>query len=68
MQSFEGDGRTAATRPELTFELRAAVMRRHRDPRALLEPILAAIEGGETTRDVRDARALLAELPIFDSL
>jgi predicted ATPase len=33
-----------------------------RDPRALLEPILAAIEGGETTRDVRNARALLAEL------
>jgi predicted ATPase len=31
------------------------------DPRALLEPILAAIEGGETTRDVRNARALLAE-------
>ncbi|MGA2792865.1 MAG: hypothetical protein ABSE69_04925 [Roseiarcus sp.] len=33
-----------------------------RDPRALLEPILAAIEGGGTTRDVRNARALLAEL------
>ena len=32
------------------------------DPRALLEPILAAIEGGETTRDVRNARALLAEI------
>jgi predicted ATPase len=32
------------------------------DPRALLEPILAAIEGGETTRDVRNARALLAEM------
>jgi hypothetical protein len=32
------------------------------DPRALLEPILAMIEGGETTRDVRNARALLAEL------
>jgi predicted ATPase len=31
------------------------------DPHALLEPILAAIEGGETTRDVRNARALLAE-------
>jgi predicted ATPase len=31
------------------------------DPGALLEPILAAIEGGETTRDVRNARALLAE-------
>jgi class 3 adenylate cyclase len=32
------------------------------DSRALLEPILAAIEGGETTRNVRNARALLAEL------
>jgi len=32
------------------------------DPRALLEPILAAIEGGEATRDVRSARALLAEI------
>ena len=32
-----------------------------RDPRALLEPILATIEGGETTRDVRNARAVLAE-------
>jgi predicted ATPase len=31
------------------------------DPRVLLEPILAMIEGGETTRDVRHARALLAE-------
>jgi len=30
------------------------------DPRALLEPILAAIEGGENTRDVGNARALLA--------
>ena len=29
--------------------------------RALPEPILAAIEGGEDTRDVRRARALLAE-------
>ena len=28
----------------------------------LLAPILATIEGGETTRDVRAARALLAEL------
>jgi tetratricopeptide (TPR) repeat protein len=33
------------------------------DPRELLEPILAAIEGGETTRDVRHARALLVEAP-----
>jgi hypothetical protein len=32
------------------------------DPRALLGPILAMIEGGETTRDVRNARALLAEI------
>jgi class 3 adenylate cyclase/tetratricopeptide (TPR) repeat protein len=32
------------------------------DPRAPLEPILAAIEGGESTRDVRAARALLAEM------
>ena len=32
------------------------------DPRALLEPILAAIEGGERSRDVRDARTLLAEI------
>jgi class 3 adenylate cyclase len=32
------------------------------DPGALLQPILAAIEGGETTRDVRNARALLAEI------
>ena len=52
------------------LELRAAVdlARLWRDtgtdgePRALLEPILAAIEGGETARDVRNARALLAEL------
>jgi hypothetical protein len=32
------------------------------DPRALLEPILAAIEGGEALPDVRNARALLATL------
>jgi hypothetical protein len=32
------------------------------DHRALLEPILAAMEGGETTRDVRAARALLADI------
>jgi predicted ATPase len=32
------------------------------NPRALLEPILAAIEGGESTRDVRNARAILAEI------
>ena len=51
------------------LELRAAtdlarLRRRHgspTDPRALLEPILAAIEGGETTSDIRNARAFLAE-------
>ena len=32
------------------------------DPRALVEPILAAIEGGETTRDVRNAHALLEDI------
>jgi class 3 adenylate cyclase/tetratricopeptide (TPR) repeat protein len=32
------------------------------DPRAMLEPILAMLEGGETTRDVRNARALLAQM------
>ena len=32
------------------------------DPRAMLEPILATLEGGEMTCDVRNARALLAEL------
>jgi predicted ATPase len=32
------------------------------DPRALLEPILETIEGGEKLRHVREARALLAEL------
>src|SRR5229473_6702852 len=32
------------------------------DPRAMLGPVLATIEGGETTRDVRNARALLAGL------
>ncbi len=52
------------------LELRAATdlarlwreTRSDNDPRALLEPILAMIEGGATTRDVRNARALLAEL------
>ena len=51
------------------LELRAATdlarlwrnMGSHNDPRALLGPILAGIEGGETTRDVRNARAWLAE-------
>ena len=32
------------------------------DPRALLEPVLAQIERGEATRDVRAARALLADI------
>ncbi len=32
------------------------------NPRPMLEPILATLEGGETTRDVRNARALLAEM------
>jgi hypothetical protein len=52
------------------LELRAATDLAHlwrdtgspNDPRTLLEPILAAIEGGEEMRDVRDARALLAEI------
>jgi class 3 adenylate cyclase/predicted ATPase len=52
------------------LELRAATdlvllwreIRSDCDPRGLLEPILAGIEGGETSRDVRNARALLAEL------
>jgi hypothetical protein len=47
----------ARTQEARLLELRAA-----NDPRALLEPILAAIEGGEATRDVRAARALLAEV------
>jgi hypothetical protein len=29
---------------------------------SLSEPIFAAIEGGENTRDVRNARALLVEI------
>ena len=53
----------------LFLELRVAIdlarLRRDtgspNDPSALLAPILAQIEGGETTRDVRNARALLAE-------
>jgi class 3 adenylate cyclase/tetratricopeptide (TPR) repeat protein len=52
------------------LELRAAVdlaqlwrdTGSNKNPRAMLEPILARIEGGETTRDVRNARALLTEL------
>src|SRR5450631_503768 len=52
------------------LELRAAVdlaqlwrdTASNSDPRAMLQPILAAIEGGETTRDVRNARAVLAGL------
>jgi hypothetical protein len=52
------------------FELRAATdlarlwrdVDSPNDPRALLVPILGAIEGGKTTRDVRNARPLLAEI------
>jgi class 3 adenylate cyclase/predicted ATPase len=52
------------------LELRAATdlarlwrgSRADRNLRGLLEPILAMIEGGETARDISDARALLAEL------
>ena len=52
------------------YELRAAtdLARLRRDagsadhPRALLEPILAAIEGGETMPDIRNARAVLTEI------
>jgi predicted ATPase len=52
------------------FELRATMelARLWRDARpaaelrALLEPLIAAIRGGDETRDVRDARAFLAEL------
>jgi hypothetical protein len=32
------------------------------NPHTLLEPILAAIESGERTRDVRNAHVLLAEI------
>jgi hypothetical protein len=32
----------------------------NRDPRPLLKPALAGVEGGESTLDVRRARALLA--------
>ena len=49
------------------LELRAATdlarlwrdIRPDKDPHALLQPILATIEGGETARDVRNARSLL---------
>jgi predicted ATPase len=49
------------------LELRAAIdLARLRcetgSPRALLEPIFAQVESGETTRDVRNARELLAEI------
>jgi predicted ATPase len=51
------------------LELRAALdlvalwrkTRPERHPRSLLEPILAGIEGGEATRDVRSARALIGQ-------
>jgi len=32
------------------------------DPRALLQSIIAEIDGGEGAKDVRNARALLAEI------
>jgi hypothetical protein len=52
---------------ELRAATRLACLRRDigspNDPPALLEPLLSAIEGGETTRDVRNARAFLAEQP-----
>jgi len=52
------------------YELRAATelarlwreSRPAAELRALLEPLVAAVQGGEDTRDVRDARAFLAEL------
>jgi class 3 adenylate cyclase len=58
----------ARSQEALILELRAATdlaqLRRDggagADPGTLLEPILAAIEGGETTGDVRKARALIA--------
>jgi class 3 adenylate cyclase len=60
----------ARSQEALMLELRAATdlaqLRRDAgsgaDPRELLEPILAAIEGGETTGDVRKARALTAAI------
>jgi hypothetical protein len=51
---------TGATRP--TSLGSGAKRVRPMIPVALLEPILAAIKGGEDTRDVRNARALLAEI------
>jgi predicted ATPase len=58
---------TARQQEARLHELRAATELarlggRNRDRRMLLEPILDVIEGGEETRDVRDARALLLEL------
>jgi predicted ATPase len=60
----------ARTQEARLLELRAANdlaqlwrgTRANDDLRGLIVPILATIEGGETARDVRDARALLAEL------
>jgi tetratricopeptide (TPR) repeat protein len=53
-----------------SFELRAATNLASlwhdagspNDPRSLLEPILAAIESGESPRDVSNGRALMAEI------
>jgi len=61
---------TARQQDARLLQLRAAVdlaelwrtARADGEIRGLLEPILATIEGGETARDVRNARALLARL------
>jgi predicted ATPase len=61
---------TAREQEARLLQLRAAVdlaelwrgARPDGDLRGLLEPVLTTIEGGETARDVRNARALLAQL------
>ena len=60
-------GRCApAAGPQVWITHAAVTRARGRDLELFLatgnEPILATIEGGETTRDVRVARALLAEI------
>jgi len=60
----------ARTQEARLLELRAATdlgrlwqgTRAKDDIRALIAPILGQIEGGETAPDIRNARALLAEL------